>query len=240
MLKIAVGILVLTLFISNAYATHISQPIIVGNNAIYYLGSEVEIEGYVEYQDNPTSNVLLDIFLINNMEKHLASIRSDDNGFFKFTFKPEEVGNYTIKIVSQCRDEHRNICTNRSTSIDIEVREAMVASDDRLEVRVLKMYNNNLDISITNKSDELITIDSTNFYITDNDDIYLADGDKLTIKPNDSIITTLTFENLSNEFELVYDDGISVIKVPEFPIVLLVLLFALSLPIYLARSRKIA
>ena len=225
---------------TDAYATHVSKPIVTSEDAVYYLGSSVEIEGYVEYQGKPTSDVLLDVYLIyDSIEEKITSIRSDQDGLFRININPDKAGDYILRIVSQCRDVHRNICTNQSTSIPIEVREPLVAGDDRLDIRVLKVTDDSIELMVKNVSNEEIIIDTSNFYI-DDEQIHRAKSSMLMLKPNDSITIDLTFDNYNpkdDEFLLVYDDNISMITVPEFPLAMLILLIASSLAIYYSRFR---
>jgi hypothetical protein len=53
--------------------------------------------------------------------------KSDSRGNFSFTFRPsyiQSAAKYTVQIISQCRDEHREICANESSSVPIIVRMA--------------------------------------------------------------------------------------------------------------------
>jgi hypothetical protein len=51
-------------------------------------------------------------------------VRSNDAGNFTSNIiLPDntEPGNYTLTVISQCRDEHRNICTNQNSLIPISI-----------------------------------------------------------------------------------------------------------------------
>jgi hypothetical protein len=127
---------------------------------------------------------------------------------------------------------------NRETTINIEVRDNIMASDDRIEIIVKRIYklSSDVEIIVNNKYDKSINIDLSKFYLIDNDNIYLSNIQGIiSLAPfEDRIIrldfTDYTFNN--NDPLLVYDDGISMIRVPEFPIALIIFAFSLLL-IYL-------
>ncbi len=228
---------ILLLFISSedVYATHVSQPILTMKEAIYYIGSIIEIEGFVEYQDNPTSNVLLDIYIVKDgKSEQLISIRSDNDGFFKTSFTPKEAGKYTLKIVSQCRDEHRSICQNKESRLEIEVRESTSSRDERLEITLLKLLRSGeVNLLVKNISREEVVIDTLNFYSIDNDQIYPSSISKiLTLSAGESKVIDLKFNSINYEEPIImYDDGITTIRVPEFSLPFIVMSIALSISI---------
>jgi hypothetical protein len=232
-----IWVILIGLLYNNAYATHISQPIITTEEGVYYSSEPIIIEGFVEYQESPTSNVLLEIDP-NGLHIKERFTTSNSDGYFRFELEPSKAGKYNVKIISHCREEHRNICKNRETTINIEVRDNIRASDDRIEIIVKRIYklSSDVEIIVNNKYDKSINIDLSKFYLIDNDNIYLSNIQGIiSLAPfEDRIIrldfTDYTFNN--NDPLLVYDDGISMIRVPEFPIALIIFAFSLLL-IYL-------
>jgi len=236
-----IWVILIGLLYNNAYATHISQPIITTEEGVYYSSEPIIIEGFVEYQESPTSNVLLEIDP-NGLHIKERFTTSNSDGYFRFELEPSKAGKYNVKIISHCREEHRNICKNRETTINIEVRDNIRASDDRIEIIVKRIYklSSDVEIIVNNKYDKSINIDLSKFYLIDNDNIYLSNIQGIiSLAPfEDRIIrldfTDYTFNN--NDPLLVYDDGISMIRVPEFPIALIIFAFSL-LFIYLLKVR---
>ncbi len=234
-------IILIGLLPSNVYATHISQPIITTEDSVYYLGNPIIIEGIVEYQESPTSNVLLEIDskILDIKERF---IMSDSKGSFRFELEPNKSGNYNVKIISHCREEHREICRNREININIDVRDSLMASDERVEISVNRVYkiSGDIEISVRNIHNESINIDLSKFYIINDNDIYLSSSRGIvSLFPFEESIMRLSFTDYTfdnNDPLLVYDDGISMIRVPEFQVVLIIFALAL-LCIYLTRIR---
>ncbi len=110
-----------------AYATHVSQPIMtVENNLIYSYGDTLSISGWVNYSDEPTSDVLLNIKISNPNGTVISDffITSDSKGEFAFPFELSEddkSGDYIINIMSMCREIHRDICTHKTAEISVSV-----------------------------------------------------------------------------------------------------------------------
>jgi hypothetical protein len=120
----------LSLFVFNddGFATHISKPILTMDKQTFDVNENITVKGWVEYQNNPASDVLLDIVLIHEPnggnEIVRNQVRSNDAGNFTSNIiLPINTapGNYTLTVISQCRDEHRNICTNQNSLIPISI-----------------------------------------------------------------------------------------------------------------------
>ena len=110
-----------------AYATHISQPIMtVQDSLVYSYGDNLTISGWVNYSDEPTSDVLLNVKISNPNGTVISEffITSDSKGEFAFPFElsdEDKSGEYTINITSMCREVHRDICTHKSAEISVSV-----------------------------------------------------------------------------------------------------------------------
>jgi hypothetical protein len=120
----------LSLFVFNddGFATHISKPILTMDKQTFDVNENITVKGWVEYQNNPASDVLLDIVVIHepNGGNELVrnQVRSNDAGNFTSNIiLPVNTapGNYTLAVISQCREEHRNICTNQNSLIPISI-----------------------------------------------------------------------------------------------------------------------
>ena len=123
LLVVAVGII----GVQGAYATHISQPIMtVQDSLVYSYGDNLTISGWVNYSDEPTSDVLLSVKISNPNGTVISDffITSDSNGEFVFPFELSEDdsgGNYAVNIMSMCREVHRDICTHKTAEITVSV-----------------------------------------------------------------------------------------------------------------------
>ncbi|HJU59860.1 MAG TPA: hypothetical protein VJ583_08925 [Nitrososphaeraceae archaeon] len=122
---LTIGFILFSLLLStNIYATHISEPILsLDKDAKYNLNETISINGWVKYDDKPTSDVLVLLKLINpnGNEIFQDQVRSDSNGNFTSNIKligsnVTEGGTFTLYAESQCRDEHRNICNHNNSS----------------------------------------------------------------------------------------------------------------------------
>jgi hypothetical protein len=119
----------LSLFVfDNTFATHISKPILTMDKQTFEINENITVKGWVEYQNNPASDILLDIVVINEPDGGNELIRSqvmsnDTGNFTANVILPVNTapGNYTLTVISQCREEHRNICTNQNSSIPIGI-----------------------------------------------------------------------------------------------------------------------
>jgi hypothetical protein len=118
----------LFVFNDNTFATHISKPILTMDKQTFEINENITVKGWVEYQNNPASDVLLDIVVINEPDSGNELIRSqvmsnDTGNFTSNIILPVNTvpGNYTLTVISQCREQHRNICTNQNSSIPISI-----------------------------------------------------------------------------------------------------------------------
>ena len=113
--------------IPTVYATHVSQPIMtVEQSPVYSYGDNLIISGWVNYSDEPTSDVLLSIKISNPNETVISDffITSDSKGEFAFPFELSEDdpgGDYTVNIMSMCREVHRDICTHKTAEVAVSV-----------------------------------------------------------------------------------------------------------------------
>ena len=113
--------------IQGAYATHISQPIMtVQDSLVYSYGDKLKISGWVNYGDEPTSDVLLSVKISNPNGTVISDffITSDSKGEFAFPFElseDDQSGDYLINIMSMCREVHRDICTHKTAEINVSV-----------------------------------------------------------------------------------------------------------------------
>jgi len=113
--------------IQGAYATHISQPIMtVQDSLVYSYGDDLTISGWVNYSDEPTSDVLLSVKISNPNGTVISDffITSDSKGEFAFPFElseDDQSGDYLINIMSMCREVHRDICTHKTAEINVSV-----------------------------------------------------------------------------------------------------------------------
>ena len=120
----------LSLFLldDDTFASHISKPILTMDKQTFDVNENITVKGWVEYENNPASDVLFDIVLTHepNGGNELVrnQVRSNDAGNFTSNIiLPVNTvpGNYTLTVISQCRDEHRNICTNQNSFIPISI-----------------------------------------------------------------------------------------------------------------------
>lgn len=127
-LLVGFAILILALSISQeSFATHISQPILeIKEGTRYYLGEEIKITGWVEYDGRATSDVLLNAKVSDPLNKTILDdfLTSDSEGNFELTFRASQnatSGLYTINIISMCWEQHREICTHKSAQAKINL-----------------------------------------------------------------------------------------------------------------------
>ncbi len=109
----------------NVHATHISEPILNESKTKYRLGEKVILSGWVNYDNQPTADVLL-AFKVTRADGSIAieaTYSSDDNGKFAFEFATNNQmpGKYLVTVTSHCLAIHRSICTykNKTLSVDI-------------------------------------------------------------------------------------------------------------------------
>ena len=118
------ALLSLTFFGANTYSTHTSKPVLSVNKTVYSVNEPVSLNGWVDYSGSPISDVLLDIVVVSKNGDIVMreDVKSDPSGNFTtaFMFPPNtSPGNFTVRIISECRVEHMDICSNQETIIPI-------------------------------------------------------------------------------------------------------------------------
>ena len=103
-----------------------SSPIITSDKINYNQGENIIVSGWVSYNDEPTSDVLLRITATNPKEIKIFDEykTSDIDGAFSIEIPitaDAETGNYSIQIISHCREVHREICTHQYKSLSVNV-----------------------------------------------------------------------------------------------------------------------
>ncbi len=119
-------------FLLESHQTHISKPILSLEKTQYQSGELVSLKGVVIYDDNPTSDVLLQILVSDPNEKVIVdayTISLDDGTIFVEFLIPENSisGEYEIDVTSLCREVHREICTHQYEIVKFNV------ADDSLQ-----------------------------------------------------------------------------------------------------------
>lgn len=113
--------------ITNAFATHISQPVVTDAKTQYTVGETIILHGWVNYNDQATPDVLLN-FKVMRPDGSIAadqSYPSDAEGRFEFKFDTnnEKPGTYQITITSHCLDIHRYACTYKNQAVSIQLNQ---------------------------------------------------------------------------------------------------------------------
>lgn len=112
---------------SEVHATHISKPILSEARTEFTQGEKIVVNGWVNYQDQPTSDVLLNAKLLRADGTEVAEVFniSDEQGRFSFEFETNRLlpGSYQIIVTSQCLEVHRPVCTYQSTTLAINIKE---------------------------------------------------------------------------------------------------------------------
>jgi len=112
-------------FAENLFATHISQPIVEQSPKQYTIGESITVQGWVEYQQKPAADVLLNFKLqrADGLVIVDQSYPSDEQGRFEFKFdsQKETPGTYQLTITSHCLEIHRYACTYKSTTVPIQL-----------------------------------------------------------------------------------------------------------------------
>lgn len=107
-----------------SYATHVSEPIIsIDPNMQYKMDQIISLDGWVKYNDQPASEVLVLLRLTNPNSDEIFrdEVRSNSSGNFTSSINLSalnisDIGAYRITAESQCRDEHRSVCNYNTTS----------------------------------------------------------------------------------------------------------------------------
>ncbi len=111
------------IYVDDAYATHTSIPVIEPLHS-FIVNKYYELNGFVLYNGQPTSDVLVEVTLSAPDGSTIKEyVRSSSDGSFRVKFTPTSSGYYTLTAVSYCRDVHRDICTNQSTTMQLLVLE---------------------------------------------------------------------------------------------------------------------
>lgn len=124
----AVAVMLFCVSIEESFQTHVSKPVLTTNQTVYSPGDDVILSGWVSYNETPTSDVLLTVSITDGggttiFEENITSL-SDGTFSVEFTIPEDsELGRYQVDVVSQCREVHRDICTNKSESMEIMVKE---------------------------------------------------------------------------------------------------------------------
>lgn len=104
--------------IGDAFATHISEPVLIDPKTQYTVGDTIILQGWVDYNAQPAPDVLLNFKLMrsNGTLAVDQSYASDAEGrfVFKFDTKNEVPGTYQITITSHCLEIHRYACTYKN------------------------------------------------------------------------------------------------------------------------------
>lgn len=111
---------------SQTFATHISKPILVEPRTEYALGEKIILNGWADYNAQPTADVLLNVTLTQSDGKIWAdqSQHTDKQGHFEFEFDTKDltVGLYQITITSHCQEIHRSICNYNKQTLTINIK----------------------------------------------------------------------------------------------------------------------
>ncbi len=112
--------------IQNSFATHISEPVLIDPPTQFKAGDMVILHGRVDYNAQPTPDVLLNFKLIRPDGTMAVdqSYSSNAAGHFEFKFdsKDEVPGTYQITITSHCLEIHRYACTYKNQTLSFELK----------------------------------------------------------------------------------------------------------------------
>jgi RTX calcium-binding nonapeptide repeat (4 copies) len=125
LLLIIAGLMIIVFSIHTS-ATHTSKAVVTTKDTVFMLSKNIIIKGWVNYVGHPISNVLLDVMLRDQDGQIILreGVRSDADGYFKVNLtqpKDTKPGQYSLYIISECRDEHRDICTNQDVTLPITI-----------------------------------------------------------------------------------------------------------------------
>lgn len=125
-LLLSVWLMVLTGFIGQAWATHISQPVLIDPKTQYATGETIILHGRVDYNEQLAPDVLLNFKLTRSDGSVAAdqSYPSDQNGLFEFKFdtRNEKAGSYQFTVTSHCLEIHRYACTYKNQTLSIHLQ----------------------------------------------------------------------------------------------------------------------
>ncbi|MCG7756328.1 MAG: hypothetical protein LZF63_06670 [Nitrosomonas sp.] len=125
-LLLSAWLMALTGLTGQAWATHISQPVLIDPKTQYAAGETVILHGRVDYNERPAPDVLLNFKLIR-ADGSIAtdqSYPSDQNGLFEFKFdtRNEKAGRYQFTVTSHCLEIHRYACTYKNQTLSIHLQ----------------------------------------------------------------------------------------------------------------------
>ncbi len=107
-------------------ATHISKPIPYLDKNEFLSNETIDLKGWVEYNGQPASNVLVQVWLEKERDKLISdNVTSNANGNFSaILLIPSEIepGNYSISVTSLCQEIHSNVCTYQWEELPITIR----------------------------------------------------------------------------------------------------------------------
>lgn len=88
------------------------------------VNGNIPVKEWAEYKDNPALDVLLDIVMIktrceNELIRNEVMMQEISYPMLFYLLIPNLEN--TLTVISQCRDEHPNICTNQNSSITISI-----------------------------------------------------------------------------------------------------------------------
>jgi hypothetical protein len=165
---VVVVLISLSCFDFFAYATHSSKPIITMDRQVFGIHETITVKGWVDYSNKPTPDVMLDIILRAPNGNEIVRENTTSNGNGNFTLNialpvNSVPGNYTLDIISQCSEEHRNICFHKITSTPIAIEESTPTS-----ITGIKITSHNTfqqvpigELTISGTSTDNITTDCT-------------------------------------------------------------------------------
>lgn len=106
-------------------ATHTSKPVIVEPKTQYIIGQLVVINGWADYNAQPTADISLNFQVTTEKGIVVAekTYPSDKQGQFQFEFdtRNQLPGIYSITITSQCSEIHRKICSYKSETLNFDL-----------------------------------------------------------------------------------------------------------------------
>ena len=107
-------------------ATHISKPIPYLDKTEYLPSEIIDLKGWIEYNGEPASDVLVQVWLEKERDKLISNnATSDVNGNFTTPlFLPDNIepGSYTVSVTSHCKEIHSNVCTYQWAELPIIIR----------------------------------------------------------------------------------------------------------------------
>lgn len=125
-LLLSAWLIVLTGFTGQAWATHISQPILIDPKTQYTIGETIVLHGRVDYNEQPAPDVLLNFKLTRSDGSVAAdqSYPSDQNGLFEFKFdtRNEKTGSFQFTVTLHCLEIHRYACTYKNQTLSIHLQ----------------------------------------------------------------------------------------------------------------------